>query len=142
MVLGLLTLAAWVVVMIPVVLIMGGGSFMAMMRGHDAAAMGIATLGLSFLLAMLVALALSIPIYMALWFAPALVVFHDLAPVDAMKASFAACLKNLVPFLLYSVVLLVLCMIAAIPFGLGFLVLAPVILASIYTAYRDIFFAG
>lgn len=142
MVLGLLALAAWVVALIPVLLIMGGGSFMAMIRGQDAAAMGIATLGLSFVLAMLVALALSIPIYMALWFAPSLVVFHNLAPVDAMKASFAACLKNLVPFLLYSVVLMVLGMIAAIPFGLGFLVLVPVILTSIYTAYRDIFFAA
>ena len=139
MVLGLLTLAAWVAVLIPVALIMGGGSFMAMMRGDIT---GIAALGLTFLLSMLVMLALSIPIYMALWFAPSLVVFHNLAPVEAMKASFAACWKNMVPFLLYGIVLMVLCMIAAIPFGLGFLVLVPVILASIYTAYRDIFFTG
>lgn len=140
MVLGLLALAAWVVALIPVILIMGGGGFMAFIRGQDAAAMGIATLGLSFVLAMLVGLALSVPIYMALWFGPALVVFHNMAPVDAMKASFNACLKNLMPFLLYGAVMLVLCGIAAIPFGLGFLVLAPVILVSIYTAYRDIFF--
>jgi hypothetical protein len=137
-VLGLLELAAWVAALIPVALIMGGGSFMAMMRGDMT---GIAALGLTFLLGMLVMLALSVPIYMALWFAPSLVVFHNLAPVEAMKASFVACLKNMMPFLLYSIVLLVLCMIAAIPALLGFLVLAPVILASIYTAYRDIFFA-
>lgn len=142
MVLGLLALAGWVVVLIPVLLIMGGGGVMAMMRGHDAMAMGIATLGLSFVLAMLVGLALSVPIYMALWFAPSLVVFHNMAPVDAMKASFTGCLKNLVPFLLYGVVLLVLCLFAVVTFGLGYLVLIPVILASIYTAYRDIFFAG
>jgi len=141
-VLGLLALAAWVVALIPALLIMGGGGFMAMMRGQEAAAMGIATLGLTFVLAMLVTAALSVPIYMAMWFAPSLVALHNLAPVEAMKASFGACLKNIIPFLVYSVILLVLCVIAAIPAGLGFLVLAPVILASIYTAYRDIFFAA
>jgi uncharacterized membrane protein len=79
---------------------------------------------------------------MALWFAPSLVVFNNLKPVDAMKASFLACLKNIVPFLLYGIVLIVLCFVAAIPLGLGFLVLGPVAIASIYTGYRDIFVAG
>jgi uncharacterized membrane protein len=83
-----------------------------------------------------------VPLYMALWFAPALIVFHRMAPVDALKASFSACLKNMVPFLIYGVILLALCVVAAIPFGLGFLVLAPVVIASIYTGYRDIFSAG
>ncbi len=140
-VLGLLALIAWVIILIPALLIMGGGSFLAMMRGGSDLA-GIAALGLTFALAMLVVLALSIPLYMALWFAPALIVFHDMAPVAAMQASFSASLKNMIPFLLYGVILLALCVIAAIPFGLGFLVLAPVVMASIYTAYHDIFFAG
>ena len=137
--LGVLTLVAWIIVYIPAILVMGVAGFMAMMRG-DAAA--IIALGLTFLLAMLVMLALSIPIYMAVWFAPSLIVFHDLAPVEAMKTSFIACLKNIIPFLLYGVIMLVLMVIAAIPIGLGFLVLMPVILASVYTAYRDIFFAA
>ncbi len=140
-VLGLLALVAWVIILIPAMLIMGGGSFLAILRGGGDLA-SIAAVGLSFMLALLVVLSLSIPLYMALWFAPALVVFHELKPVEAMKSSFSACLKNIVPFLLYSVVLLVLSMIAAIPLGLGFLVLVPVVVASIYTAYRDIFFAG
>jgi uncharacterized membrane protein len=63
-------------------------------------------------------------------------------PVDAMKASFAGCLKNIVPFLLYGVVMLVLCFVAAIPLGLGFLVLGPVAVASMYKGYRDIFAAA
>lgn len=138
-VLGLLALVAWVVVMIPTILIIGGGTFLAMMSGDTA---GIAALGLTFVLAMLVLLALSIPVYMALWFASALVVFHDLAPVAAMKTSFLACLKNIIPFLLYGVIALVLSVLAAVPLGLGFLVLMPVVLASVYTAYRDIFFAS
>jgi uncharacterized membrane protein len=32
-------------------------------------------------------------------------------------------------------------MIASIPFGLGWLVLMPVVLCSVYAAYRDIFFS-
>ena len=59
---------------------------------------------------------------------------------EAMKNSFVACLKNVVPFLLYSVILLLLSFVASIPFGLGWLVLGPVIAASLYTSYRDIFF--
>jgi uncharacterized membrane protein len=107
-----------------------------MMRG-DAA--GAAAMGGSFVLAWLVAMALSIPIYMALWFAPALVVLRGLAPVAAVKESFFGCLKNVVPFLIYGIVLLVLGIVAAIPLGLGWLVLGPVAIASIYVAYRDIY---
>jgi len=57
-----------------------------------------------------------------------------------MKASFVACLKNVVPFLVYSVILLPLAFVASIPLGLGWLVLGPVMAASLYTSYRDIFF--
>lgn len=140
-VLGLLALVGWIIAFIPALLIMGGGAFMAMMRGGgDMASIG--ALGLTFVVAILVALALLLPVYMALWFAPSLVVFNNLKPVDAMKASFLACLKNIVPFLLYGIILFVLCVVAAIPLGLGFLVLGPVAIASIYAAYRDIFVAG
>ena len=139
-VLGVLALVGWILAFIPALLIMGGGAFMAMMQGGGHMA-NFGALGLTFVLAMLVALALALPVYMALWFAPALVVFHNLKPVDAMKASFMACLKNIVPFLLYGIILLVLCVVAAIPLGLGFLVLGPVAIASIYAGYRNIFTA-
>lgn len=140
-VLGLLALVGWIIAFIPAILIMGGGAFMAMMGGGGPAA-HIGAMGLTFMLALLVSLALAVPVYMALWFAPSLVVFNNLKPVDAMKASFLACLKNIAPFLLYGIILLVLCVVAAIPFGLGFLVLGPVAIASIYAGYRDIFVAG
>jgi uncharacterized membrane protein len=136
-ILGVLALVAGIAILIPMFLIVGGGSFFGAMRGGGA---GLAAIGASFFLGFLVTLALSVPVYMALWFAPALVVFHDLAPVDAMKTSFFACLKNIVPFLIYGVILFVLAIIAVIPFGLGMLVLIPVIWASVYSAYREIFF--
>lgn len=140
-VLGLLALVGWTIAFIPALLIMGGGAFMAMLHGGGHLA-NIGALGLTFMLAALVSLALALPVYMALWFAPALIVFNNLKPVDAMKASFLACLRNMVPFLLYGIILLVLCMVASIPLGLGFLVLGPVAIASIYAGYRDIFVAG
>jgi uncharacterized membrane protein len=99
----------------------------------------VAALGGSFMLAWLVALALSIPIYMALWFAPALVVLREMAPVEAIKESFLGCLKNILPFLVYSIVLMVLGIVAAIPLGLGWLVLGPTMIASVYVSYRDIY---
>jgi hypothetical protein len=135
-VLGALAIGGWIIVMLPVIAIVGAGTLFGLMRG-DAA--GAAAMGGSFLLAWLVAMALSIPIYMALWFAPALVVLRGLAPVAAIKESFFGCLKNMVPFLIYGIVLLVLGIVAAIPLGLGWLVLGPVAIASVYTAYRDIY---
>ena len=135
--LGVFGILAWIVVAIPAVAIMGGGAFFAFMRG-DLASVG--AIGSSFALAFLVMLALSIPVYMALWFAPALVTLRELAPTDAIKQSFRACLKNIVPFLLYGIVMLVLGIIAAIPLGLGLLILGPMLMASVYVAYQDIFF--
>jgi uncharacterized membrane protein len=56
-----------------------------------------------------------------------------------MKASFTGCLRNILPFLLYSVVLFVLSIVASVPLLLGWLVLGPVFAASVYTSYRDIY---
>ena len=135
-VLGALAIGGWIIVMLPVIAIVGAGAMFGMMRG-DAA--GAAAMGGSFVLAWLIAMALSIPIYMALWFAPALVVLRGHAPVAAVKESFLGCLKNIVPFLIYGLVMLVLSIFATIPFLLGWLVLGPVAIASVYTAYRDIY---
>ncbi len=92
------------------------------------------------LLSVLVALALIIPVVMAMWFAPALVVLNDLGVGDALRTSFSACLKNIVPFLVYGVIGLGIAIVASLPLGLGWLVLGPTLAASVYTAYRDIFY--
>ena len=102
-----------------------------------------ATIGeiISILLAWLIALGLMVPVFMAVWFAPPLAVFNELGAFDALKASFVGCLKNIVPFLIYGLILLGFAVLASIPLCLGWLVLGPVIGASIYTSYRDIYFA-
>jgi uncharacterized membrane protein len=91
------------------------------------------------LLIILVVLALMMPLIMALWFAPALVVFHDVQPMAAMKSSFSGCLRNILPFLVYGIVGLLLGILAVIPLGLGMLVLGPVMWGTMYVGYRDIF---
>lgn len=133
---GIFYLVGLVVIAGVTFLIGGGAAFSGAMMGHVAGA-GMAVGG--FFLAMLVALALMVPLAMAVWFAPALVVFRDVAPLEAMKASFAVCLKNLVPFLVYGVILFVLFFVAAIPFGLGLLVLLPVVIGAQYASYVDLF---
>ena len=94
-----------------------------------------ATVGLVFLLFF----ALVIPLIMAIWFAPALVILHDFKPLEALRSSFRGCLENIPAFLVYGVVGLVLAIVASIPLVLGWLVLGPVALASVYSGYRDIF---
>ena len=92
--------------------------------------------------ALTIALALYMPLMMAIWFAPALIVFENLGAMVAMKQSFAACLMNMMPFLVYGAVVMVLWIIASIPLLLGLLVLLPVAFCSVYTSYMDIFAAS
>lgn len=96
-------------------------------------------LGPAMLIPILVGALFLIPLMMAYFFAPALVVLDGLPATTAMRLSFSGCLKNIMPFLLYGLVSLVLLVLGAIPFGLGLLVVAPVFAASIYAAYRDIY---
>jgi uncharacterized membrane protein len=65
---------------------------------------------------------------------------HQMGAVEAMKQSFLGCLKNVLPFLLYGVILFIAGFIASIPVLLGWLIAGPLLAASIYTAYRDIYF--
>ena len=123
-----------------VVAMLGGGSVAGGMMMGRPAGIGIAFGGI--MLAMLLSLALSVPLFMAMWFAPALVYFNTMAPVDALKASFNACLKNLLVFLVFGVVAMILSFFAALPIGLGFLILIPVLAGALYVAYRDIFIAN
>ena len=96
----------------------------------------------SMALALTVGFALYLPLLMLIWFAPLLVVFHDLTPLEAMKQSFFACLSNWLAFLVYGVIILVLWFIASIPLFLGLVVLLPVLICSLYASYKDIFVAA
>jgi hypothetical protein len=92
-----------------------------------------------------VGITLSLPLLMALWFAPLLVYFHDVTPVAALKLSFVACLKNTLPMLVYGLALLI-ALLVLVPVGirfrefdLGLWLMAPVLIPSVYASYKDIF---
>jgi len=106
----------------------------------------------SMALAFAVGAAVYLPLLMLIWFAPLLVVFNGLAPVAAMKLSFAACVRNMLPFVVYGAAIVLLWLVLSLPAVLGaiggVLVVAllvasiPVLICSIYTSYKDIFAAG
>ncbi len=140
---GVLLLLGWIAILL-VFLVFAGFSLLPVLMAGDssntwatlAASMGSLAIG------GLVALGLMVPLMAAYWFAPALVMMHDVKPVAAMKESFFACFRNFVPFLLYGLVMMVAAIVAVIPFGLGMLVWMPVAIGSTYAAYRQIFTEG
>lgn len=78
---------------------------------------------------------------MAIWLAPPLVVFHEISAFQAIKTSFVVSLRNFAPFLVYGLLVLLASVVASLPLLLGWLVLLPVLYASLYACYRDLFFA-
>lgn len=91
------------------------------------------------LLPLLTALMLMLPVIMAYWFAPVLAGLHGLQAIEAMKLSFSACLKNMLPFLLYGLIFMALLVLAIIPFGIGLIVVVPMMMTSLYASYADVF---
>jgi hypothetical protein len=89
--------------------------------------------------ALLVALIGIVLLSILFWFAPALVVLRNASPVEAIRASFLANLKNLLAHLVYGLITLVALFVATIPFGLGLLVFLPLALLTMYTSYKDVF---
>lgn len=139
-ILGLIFLVGWVLILVVVGMISGMGIVMAIVTGSSSdVAPALMASGMLILVGMLVMLLLMVPLLMAYWFAPALIVLNNMAPVEAMKTSFSGCLRNLLSFLVYGIVMMLLCIVAVIPFGLGMLVWIPVAIASSYAAYRAIF---
>ena len=110
---------------------------------------------------LLLYLMLSLPIVMAMWFAPTLLAFHDVKPLAAAKASFLGCTANLAPFTVYGLGVFALLLLVTPAVGIASLILSPLIgvsaalqlvlsvvlgspvlatiLASNYSGYKDVF---
>lgn len=116
-----------------------GTSFIETLNSIEAGTVPAGQILSNLLILLLVIVALSVPLLMALWFAPALIVLNNLKALDAFKTSFIACNRNMIPFLVYGLVGIPLMIAAAIPFGLGFIALIPVVFCSIYCMWRDVF---
>ena len=137
---GLLLLVGWIVILLVFAVFVGFSVLGAFLTGDPEAMMAsmMASVGVM-MIGTLVAVGLSVPLMAAYWFAPALVMMHDMKPLEAMKASFFACFRNFVPFIVYGLVMLIALIVAVIPFGLGMLVWVPLAITSTYVAYRRIF---
>lgn len=134
--LGVIYMASMLLIFAVVFALAGGSMAGGAMMGR-AAGFGLAFGGM--MLAILLSFALMVPLFMAYWFAPALVFFNNMPPLEALKASFNASLKNMLPLLVYGLIVLALLFFAVVPVFLGFLVLIPVLFGSLYASYRDIF---
>lgn len=136
----LVAMFAIVVVAVIVMAVMFGAAMLQSFGDQEALTQFLTSSGWTMLvLFVLLILALMVPMLMAYWFAPALVVFHDLDAVSAMKQSFMGCLRNIGPFLLYGIVFLLLFVIAIVPVFLGMLIVVPMLYGSLYASYKDIY---
>ncbi|MCG6941982.1 MAG: hypothetical protein LJE69_12120 [Thiohalocapsa sp.] len=168
--LGLLYLAGFLVAAMGAGIVMlAGGALSAGSLGSlslsDPQAVAAALPASAAALMLLTFLALVVPVLMAYWFAPALVMLEGMSAVEAMQTSFRGCWKNMLPFLVYGLAMLGILLVFSLAVGLlaglaaaalgpmapyagliGIVLAVPVLLAfaavgfvSQYTGYRDIF---
>lgn len=99
------------------------------------------------LVGMLVDVGIALGIFLLLWgllllamlFAPALVMEAKAPPLEAMRLSLAASLRNIGAVLLLAIILYILFMLALIPAGLGILIYIPLVVGTLHAAYQDLF---
>jgi uncharacterized membrane protein len=89
--------------------------------------------------AVLVGILLFCLLMMSTQFAPMLVYFNGVAPFEAMKLSLRAFFRNIGAMSVYGLVFILLAILATVPMMLGWIILIPVMVTSIYACYRDIF---
>lgn len=124
-----------------VMMLTGGATLVGIMMSgiapEDPAILMQALAGAGF--ALLLGVTLFSVLMMAMQFAPMLVIFGGMQPIPALKASLRAFLRNMIPLTVYAVMLLPFVVLATLPMLLGWLVLLPIVITSIYAIYRDLF---
>jgi hypothetical protein len=81
-------------------------------------------------------------VVMVFFYAPPLLIFANMTPLESMLLSLQACLKNILPLLLFGIMTLVLGILASFVFGLGFMVLIPILSGASYASFCDVFGAS
>ena len=136
---GLATLLMYIAIFAIIAAIFGTAAAL-LLSGFEHPQAGDPAVAIGIIIAALVMLGLSVPVYMAVWFSYALVTINNFSIMQALKASFVGCAKNFAPFFIYSLIMMLLALAATIPVLLGWLILGPILFASLYTGYRDIFY--
>lgn len=135
--LGLVPLGAAVLTGVLAAGIMSGAAGTGMATGSGG--MGGGMMAGGGLVMMLMSLLIGLVSGALLLFAIPRVMFGLDAPMAAIQASYRAVLDNIAAYIVLAVIYFVLAIVAAIPFGLGFLVLMPVMGAAVYAAHADVF---
>ncbi len=138
---GLLNLAGTVAIGVMLTAVASGSVIGGTLLGSPGP-LGLGAIMGGMMLSGLLAVVLLTLLMMSMWFAPALVHFHQMKAWPALKASFQACATNWLPFLLFGLISFVLAFFAILPLGLGFLLLTPVMVGTLFAAYQDIFVAA
>ncbi len=73
------------------------------------------------------------------YFSIPLVFLGNQGPGEALATSFKACLKNVVPLLIYGIVATLLVMVASIPLMLGLLFAMPLLAGAYYASFKQVF---
>lgn len=140
----------WLAVLFVIAIVMVGTVFLTLGASGLAALMdfggttpidyaALMSAGVTIFIVGMVAVAITLLVAMAYWFAPALVVLNNEPPIVALQKSFAASWRNFGAFLLYGLIYIGLAIIASIPAGLGWFVLGPMLVGSCYAGWRTIF---
>ncbi len=157
LVLGVISVGAGMLLLLIGALIVGPDLFGMLLAGGPPDPALLVDVMLRSLLAVLVMMALSLPLYMAMWFAVPLIVLRGLDVKFAMKLSFAGCVHNVLPFLVWSLAFLgigiaitvpffiaallhtvLLALVLLLPMLVGCMVLGALVFACVYTSYRDV----
>ncbi len=141
--LGLISLAGYLLIALVVIVFMGGGVILGASLDTTGAivppeAMGGFLAGAG-LIALLIILVIGFLIVMVQFYGIPLVMLAGQNAWPAAQDSVAACWINMLPMLVFGLIYLVLAVAAAIPFGLGFLVLGPVTVCAVFASYQDVF---
>jgi hypothetical protein len=116
-----------------------------------------ALIGEQLLMPMLIFMALMVPVLMANWFAPTLIVLNKLSVIESLKQSFKACRTNMKAFTIYGLAALIVIMTLALAVALlvAFLpslsiflkllfnlVIMSLTFATMFSSYEDIFISS
>ncbi len=96
-------------------------------------------LSMSTLFGLLLLLVFAAALAALLFYAIPLVMLKGEEPFEAIKLSVTGTLQNWLPLLVFALIYTVLSIVAAIPMGLGFLILGPVTVGAWYQSYKDIY---
>jgi len=139
LVLGVLLLVVEIIVAVVVGASVMSGPMMAAMGSGMSGELPAIQFGMGMFVGLLLSLVLLAVMLMAFTYAIPLVMFTDHDAIAAIKSSFNAGLKNFLPLLVFGIIYFILGIVAAIPFGLGYLLLFPVTVCAWYCSYKSIF---